>query len=259
VSGGVAAGSLGAVPGRSGAVPGGVVAGSFGAVPDHSAAVPGESAAGFVGTAANQSAVDLDGRRDVDDTGAGSSRPAGSATAPADADSATHSPILELGSGWPAWVLRLVLLLTALGSVGLLRGDGIAAIVIVFLVVVAIVTAGLPASPAPAVLVGAVAIAVTARGGDPLRPEVLIEIPLLHLVHVLSSLCALVPLRAVIQPRALLRPARRFVTVQIAVFAVVALAEALPTGRNTTVVELAGLVAAAGLVMLAIRVLTREK
>ncbi|HVV17954.1 MAG TPA: hypothetical protein VHF06_00870 [Pseudonocardiaceae bacterium] len=199
------------------------------------------------------------GRSDFADTAADPRPAAGAAAAHSDAAFEPSPPVVELGSGWPAWVLRLALLITAGTSVGLLLGDGIAVVVVVFLFVVAVVTAELPGSPAPAVLIGAVAIAVTAVNGDPLRPEVLIEIPVLHLVHVLSSLSALVPLRAVIQPRALLRPARRFVTVQIAVFAVVALAEALPTGRNTTVVELAGLVAATGLVMLAIRVLTREK
>jgi hypothetical protein len=167
--------------------------------------------------------------------------------------------VVELGPGLPNWVLRLVLLGGSVASVALLLGDGIAGVVLAFLFVVALVTAGLPASPAPALLIGAVAVTLTVAGGDALRPEVLIEIPLLHLVHVVASLTSLVPIRAVIRPAALLRPARRFLVVQIAVFAVVGLAEILPTGRNTTVVELAGLVGALGLVVLAIYALTRGK
>jgi hypothetical protein len=165
--------------------------------------------------------------------------------------------VLELGPGWPAWVLRLVLLAVAVGSVAVLLGSGIAGVVLVFLFAVALVAAGLPSSPAPALLIAVVAVALTAAGGDPLRPAVLIEIPLLHLVHAVASLTSLVPLRAVIQPAALLRPARRFVVVQLAVFAVVGLAEILPTGRNATVVELVGLAAVTGLVALAIYALTR--
>lgn len=167
--------------------------------------------------------------------------------------------VVELGRGWPGWVLRVVVLAAGLGSVSVLLGDGFAPVVLDLMFVFALVVPALPASPAPAILIGAVAIAVTAIGGDPLRPEVLIAIPLLHLVHAASAVAAFVPLRAVVQPRALLAPARRFVLVQVVVFAVVAVAAVLPTGRNTTVVELAGLLASAGLVALAIRLLTRQR
>jgi hypothetical protein len=127
------------------------------------------------------------------------------------------------------------------------------------LLVLVVVSAAVPASPAPAMLIGVVAIVIAVVGGDPLRPVVLLEIPLLHLVHLTASISALVPLRGVIRPAALRKPARRFLFVQIAVFAIVGLAEILPTEHNTTVVELAGLFAVVGLVLLAIRVLTREK
>jgi hypothetical protein len=166
---------------------------------------------------------------------------------------------LELGPGWPAWSLRVVLLLAGVGSVVPLLGGGVAGVVLVVLFGLAVVTAALPATPAPALLIGAVAVAVTAVGGDPLRPAVLVEIPLVHLVHVVASLAALVPANAVLRPSVLVRPVRRFVLVQLSVFAVVGLAEVLPTGRNTTVVELAGLVAATGLVAVAIRAVHRGR
>jgi hypothetical protein len=192
-------------------------------------------------------------------TGAGSgSGPAGNRAGQGDSGVADTPPdVVELGPGWPGWVLRAVVLAAGLGSVSVLLGDGFASIVLGLMFAFAFVVPALPASPAPAILIGAVAIAVTAIGGDPLRPEVLIAIPLLHLVHAASSVAAFVPLRAVVQPRALLAPARRFVLVQLVVFAVVAVAAVLPTGRNTTIVELAGLLASAGLVALAIRLLTR--
>ena len=58
---------------------------------------------------------------------------------------------------------------------------------------------------------------------------------------------------------ALWPPVRRFVVVQAVTFAVAGLSAALPTGRNTTVVELAGLIASTGLVILAIRVVVRRR
>lgn len=172
---------------------------------------------------------------------------------------AGSQPILELDRGLPAWLLRIVLLLAGVGASLALLGDGLISVVLVVLLVLSVVTAAVPASPAPAMLIGAVAIAVAVAGGDPLRPVVLLEIPLLHLIHLTASISALVPVRAVIRPAALARPARRFLFVQIGVFAIVGLAEILPTGQNSTVVELAGVFAVVGLVFLAIRLLTREK
>jgi len=165
----------------------------------------------------------------------------------------------ELGSGWPGWVPRLVLLLAGVGAATALLGSGVTGIALAFVFLFALVVPVVPATPSAAILIGAVAIAVAAGPGPALRPEVLIEIPLLHLVHVTAALSALVPLNAVIQPAALWPPTRRFVLVQAVTFTAVGLAAALPTGRNTTVVELAGLIASIGLVMLAIRVVVRRR
>jgi hypothetical protein len=172
---------------------------------------------------------------------------------------AAAAPILELGPGWPGWLLRLALLTAASGAVGTLLGDGLSTLVLIALLCLALLTAALPASPAPALLIAAVVITVTVVGGDPLRPVVLVEIPLVHLVHSLAAISALLPVRSIVRPAALARPARRFLLVQVAVFAVVAVAGVLPAGRNTTIVELAGLIAASGLVLLAIRLLTRGR
>jgi hypothetical protein len=169
------------------------------------------------------------------------------------------APMTELGSGWPGWLLRLIVLLAGLGAATALLGNGTNNLALAFVFLFALVVPAIPSTPAPAILIGAIAVAVTAGNGDALRPEVLLEIPLLHLVHVSSSLAALVPLRAVIKPAALLRPLRRFLAVQVATFAVVGVATLLPTGRNPTVVELAGLVASTGLVVLAIRVVAGRR
>ncbi|HEX5402345.1 MAG TPA: hypothetical protein VFX16_08600 [Pseudonocardiaceae bacterium] len=169
------------------------------------------------------------------------------------------APILELGRGLPGWVLRLTLLLVGCAAAVALLDDRLILIVQLILFALAVVTAAVPASPAPAMFIGVVAIVVALTPGDPLRPTVLLEIPLLHLVHIMASIAALVPRRAIIRPAALIKPARRFLFVQIAVFAIVGLAEILPTSQNSTVVELAGICAVAGLVLLAIRLLTRAK
>lgn len=168
-------------------------------------------------------------------------------------------PILELGPGWPGWVPRVVLLLAGLGASFVLLGDNVNSIAFGFILALALVVPLVPATPAPAILIGAVAVAVAASSGDALRPAVLLEIPLLHLVHVTASFAGLVPVRAVIRPAALWRPARRFLVVQALTFAVVAVAELLPTGRDPIVVEIAGLVASTGLVAVAIWLVARRQ
>jgi hypothetical protein len=171
----------------------------------------------------------------------------------------TPERIVELGRGWPGWVPRVVLLLAGAGAATALLGNGVDGIAMGFIFVFALLVPLVPATPSAAILIGAVAVAVAAGPGAALRPEVLIEIPLLHLVHVAAALSALVPYNAVIQPAALWPAARRFVVVQAVTFAVVGVAAALPTGRNTTVVELAGLIASTGLVILAIRMVVRRR
>jgi hypothetical protein len=168
-------------------------------------------------------------------------------------------PVVELGRGWPGWVPRAVLLLAGLAATAVLFANGVNSIALGFIGVFALVLPLVPATPAPAILIGAVAVAVAAGGGDALRPEVLIEIPLLHLVHVAAAFAALVPVRALVRPAALLRPARRFVVVQVVTFVIVGVSALLPTGRNPTVVELAGLVAATGLVLVAIRLVAGRR
>jgi hypothetical protein len=183
----------------------------------------------------------------------------GSTGEPDEPDEPVAPKIVELGPGLPGWTLRLALLLAGCAATVVQMHDGHIAVVAIVLFTLTAVTTLAPASPAPAMLIAAIAIAMAVGGSDPLRATVLVEIPLVHLVHVLASVTALVPLRSVIRPSALLRPARRFLAVQIGAFAVVGIAEILPTGRNTTFVEVVGLIAATGLVLLAVKLLTRAK
>ncbi|HEX3590965.1 MAG TPA: hypothetical protein VHV74_15160 [Pseudonocardiaceae bacterium] len=172
----------------------------------------------------------------------------------------TDQPIVELGQGIPAWVVRAALFGVAGGAVATLLPDSTIPFTAVVLIVLGLVTAIAPASPAPAVLIGAIAISLAYAGGDPLRAAVLAEIPLVHLLHLLASISALVPLRGgVVRPSAFARPARRFLIVQVSVFVVVGVAEILPTRQNPTIVEIVGIAAATGLVALTIKVLTRQK
>ncbi|HEY1570042.1 MAG TPA: hypothetical protein VGG05_01770 [Pseudonocardiaceae bacterium] len=156
-------------------------------------------------------------------------------------------------------MIRAVSLLVGVGAVVVVYQDISVPVLIVVLLVVAVVSAAAPASPAPAVLIAAVAIVVVLSGGSPVRPEVLVEIPLLHLVHATASISALAPLRSVLRPSALVRPAVRLFGVQAGVFAVVGITEILPTGQNTTIVEIIGLIGVTALVLVTITLVTRQK
>ncbi|HEX4722237.1 MAG TPA: hypothetical protein VH333_06965 [Pseudonocardiaceae bacterium] len=181
------------------------------------------------------------------------------AATPAATSITSDLPILELGRGWPGWVPRAILLLAGLGAAAALLADNANSIALGFVLLFALVVPLVPATPAPAILIAGVAVAVAAGGGDPLRPTVLFEIPLLHLVHLTASFAALVPVRAVVRPAALWRPARRFLVVQALTFAVVGVAALLPTGRNPAVVEVAGLIASTALVVLAVWLVVRRR
>jgi hypothetical protein len=70
-----------------------------------------------------------------------------------------------------------------------------------------------------------------------------------HLFHLSCGLAGLVPVRGRLHPRALLRPAIRFLVVQAVVFAFVGIAALLPVAQVPAPLEIAGLV---GLVVIAL-------
>jgi len=159
---------------------------------------------------------------------------------------------LELRPGLPGWWLRAAIgLLGALVIVVLaVQGLG-SSMVIVFGVVVA-VTVALPSSPAMTVLIGGAAIATAFMDGVDVSVEAVLLIPLLHLGHVLSAIAGVLPLDSRLHLSAFRRPLRRYLLIQVAVLALVAVAVLLPAGRIDPIIEVAGLLAAAGVALIAL-------
>ena len=107
-----------------------------------------------------------------------------------------------------------------------------------------------PASPAPAGVVVVTAVIAAVAGDDPLRPEVLVLIPLVHLFHVLCGLAGAVPgTSARVHLRALRAPALRFLLVQAVMAAVVVGVRVLPAGRAEPLLEAVALVGLAGVAL----------
>jgi hypothetical protein len=167
-------------------------------------------------------------------------------TAPARVDSP------RLGRGVPAWLLRVAVLAAGLFVMAIPTADGALLGTFFIMCPLVVIAVYAPASPAPSGLVIAAAVMVALTGDDPLRPAVLVMIPAVHLFHVTCGLAGLVPLRGRLHPRALLRPALRFVLVEAIVFAFVGVAALLPTDVVPASIEIAAL---AGLVVVAVIIL----
>jgi hypothetical protein len=170
-----------------------------------------------------------------------------------------RSPVsnaLVVARGVPASVLRLAILVigTVIIIVPLREGVTIGPVVVLLPAVLA--SAYAPASPAPAgVVIGAAALAALA-GGDPLRVEVLVLIPLIHLFHITCGLAGVVPAAGRLHLRALRAPVLRFLLVQGVMAVLVTLAALLPTGRIPPLFEAVGLV---GLALIAVLVLWLQR
>jgi hypothetical protein len=158
----------------------------------------------------------------------------------------------------PGWVLRAMIALSALGVAAILAANGVAVVVLGIFALVAFAATAMPASLAPALLIGCAALVMAVTAGDPLRPGVLALVVLLHLVHVTSALAALVPLRSRLHLAALRAPARRFAFVQLFVLMIAGALALLPNGRTTPVVEILALGCAVGLA-LAVMLVTRPR
>ncbi|HEX6352136.1 hypothetical protein [Actinophytocola sp.] len=159
---------------------------------------------------------------------------------------------LLVGRGMPAVVLRVVILLV--GAVIVLvpwrEGAGVGTLVVLLPAVIASVYA--PASPAPAGVVVSAAVLVTLSGGDPLRAEVLMLVPLVHLFHITCGLAGVVPVSGRVHLSALRAPVLRFVSVQAVMAVLIGLAAVLPTTRTHPLVEALGLAGLAGVAVLVI-------
>jgi hypothetical protein len=138
-------------------------------------------------------------------------------------------------------VMRLAIVVAALPVALILNAEADSLAPLGIVAVLTLLTVLMPASVAPALLMGYAALAMAFADGHPLRLGVLLMIPALHLVHVTSALAAVVPVKTKIEPAALKAPARRFAIVQAISFAVAGFAAFIPSGPGIGLVELLGL------------------
>lgn len=159
---------------------------------------------------------------------------------------------LVVGRGAPAYLLRLVILVVgaAILYVPLQEGTTLGTLVVLLPAVLA--SAYAPASPSPASVIIVVAVLLALADGDPLRPAVLVMIPLVHLFHVACGLAGVLPASGRLHLRALWPTLSRFLLIQAGTAVVVALLAFLPTGRTQPVVEVLGLVGLTGVVLLVV-------
>lgn len=157
---------------------------------------------------------------------------------------------LLVGKGLPGYVLRIAVLAVGAAIVLVPLSEG-TTIGTLFVLAPAVLAASYsPASPVPAAVIVTVAVLVALADGDPLRAQVLVLIPLVHLFHVLCGIAGVLPAAGRLHLRALRSPALRFLLVQAMVFVVVLLCALLPTGRTASVFEVVGLVGLTGLALL---------
>lgn len=164
---------------------------------------------------------------------------------------------IELGAGVPAVTLRGLIALAAGGIVLVLANYGIGGPALILIALAGLMSASVPASPAPALVVLLVAVSVVAIGGNPVGPHVLLLVPLVHLLHVTCALAGLVPFRARIRPSALRAPAIRFVAIQAGVFALAGVIAIAPTGRTPAVLEMIAIGGIAAIAVLLWRLMHR--
>ncbi|EWM17115.1 hypothetical protein [Kutzneria sp. 744] len=159
---------------------------------------------------------------------------------------------MELKPGLSAWWLRAAIAVVGLAVLGVLELHGLGfPLMIVFLVVIA-VTVAIPSSPGMTVLIGGAAVATAFTDGNTVSVAALLLIPLLHMGHVLAGIAGVLPIGARLHLSAFRRPLRRYLLIQVAVLTLAAVALVLPAGRIDPIVEVAGLLAAAGIALVAL-------
>ncbi|MFC0431787.1 hypothetical protein [Kutzneria buriramensis] len=159
---------------------------------------------------------------------------------------------LELKPGRPAWWLRAAIAAIGAAVVGILALQGLGFGLMIVFAVLAAVAVALPSSPGMTVFIGATALATAFLDGSSVGVAAVLLIPLLHLGHVLAGIAGVIPIGARLHLSAFRRPLRRYLLVQVSVLALVAVAVLLPAGRIDPIVEVAGLLAAAGIGLLAL-------
>lgn len=159
---------------------------------------------------------------------------------------------LVVGRGMPAMVLRVVILVVGLAIVFVPLHSGVTVGTIVILLPAVLASVYAPASPVPAGVIVAAAVLVTLGTGDPLRPDVLVLVPLVHLFHITCGIAGVVPGQGRVHLRALIRPGLRFLLVQAIMAVLVVVAVLLPAGLSAPLFEAVALVGLAGVAVLVI-------
>jgi hypothetical protein len=159
---------------------------------------------------------------------------------------------IHLPKGLPAWTLRLAAALACVAIAGVLSANGVQHVALGLFAVISLAAVAVPASAAPALVIGFAALASAFAGGDPLRPGILVMIVLLHFLHVTCAVAAVLPPGARLHPGSLRQPAKRFAVTQLLVFAFAAVIAVLPAGGKIVPVEVVGLLCGVGLVVAAV-------
>jgi hypothetical protein len=144
---------------------------------------------------------------------------------------------LVVGRGMPALVLRGVLLAVGVAILVVLLREGITTGTFVILLPAVLASVYAPASPAPAGVVVVAAVLAALADDDPLRPGVLVLVPLVHLFHVTCGIAGAIPVAGRVHLRALRGPLLRLLLIQAVMAVLVVLVALLPTGRNAPLLE----------------------
>ena len=165
----------------------------------------------------------------------------------------------ELGRGLPAVLLRLLTGLACLAVVGVLTAAGTETPALIFVAVVGLLAACLPASPAPALFIAVAAGMLVVNDAEPLSPALFLMIPLVHLIHVTCAIAGMLPLRARVHLAALKRPAVRYLMVQTCVFLLAGLAALVPHGATPAVLEAVALLSVTALALVIAKMVHRPQ
>jgi hypothetical protein len=159
---------------------------------------------------------------------------------------------LVVGRGIPAIALRGLVLVVGLVIVFVPLHVGVTVGTLVILLPAVLASVYAPASPVPAAVIVAAAVLIALSGDDPLRPEVLVLIPLVHLFHIACGIAGVVPVGGRVHVRALVAPGLRFLLVQGVMAVLVLVAALLPAGLSAPAFEAVALVGLAGVAVLVI-------
>ncbi|MEV8443234.1 hypothetical protein AB0425_38155 [Actinosynnema sp. NPDC051121] len=165
---------------------------------------------------------------------------------------------MELGAGWPAWVLRASIGVVAAGVAGVLAVNGVEWPALALYGVLVVAAVAIPASAAVALIVGYPAVAMVFSSDEPWWPGIFALVVLLHLLHVLSAYAAIIPIGSRFHLDALKAPAKRFAAVQLSVLAFAGIVILLPGGRTDAAVEVVGLACVVGLVVGVVLLMRRK-